>query len=152
MGCATPSQHRSEKIVLTTHGAVSSEVVDKAKDERYQIHPGEQFFQEMPSQDNIQPSYPENLLSKQLQPVSVIARLVVRASGEVERAEIIESSAPDAEFSEAVLVAVRTWTFVPLTRVVGNKSEPLPFTQDYRFTFKQENGRAIVVQDNVDDS
>ena len=78
--------------------------------------------------------------------MSIVARLIVNEAGTVETAEIIESSTPLPEFSESVLVAVRTWTFVPLKRVIGNKLESLPFTQEYRFTFKQENGRAVVVQ------
>jgi hypothetical protein len=47
-------------------------------------------------------------------------------------------------FGAAVLAVVPDWTFMPLLRVTGDKIEPLPFTQDYRFVFRQVNGRAVV--------
>jgi TonB family protein len=151
-GCASSPEKQSQESAFIADGAVSSEIVDTPGNERYEIRAGEQFFGEIPKRENARPTYPAALLAKQLDPVSVVARLVVSKSGEVERAEIIESTSTTADFSESVLVAVRTWTFIPLKRVVGSKIEPLPFTQDYKFTFKQENGRAVVVQGTSHDS
>jgi TonB family protein len=151
-GCATPPEKQQQETAFVSDGAVSAEIVDKPTDERYEILPGEQFFRELPKQENVRPVYPASLLAKQLEPVSIIARIVVSGTGTVERAEIVESSTAIPDFSEAVLVAVKTWTFIPLKRVTGSKIEPLPFTQDYKFTFKQENGRAVVVQGSSRDS
>jgi len=53
-------------------------------------------------------------------------------------------SGGEPAFREAVLSAVGRWTFIPLKRVTGDKVERLPFTQDYRFTFRQVDGRAVV--------
>ncbi len=50
----------------------------------------------------------------------------------------------EAAFAEAALSAVRGWIFAPLMQVTGDKAEPLPFSQDYRFTFRQVDGRAVV--------
>lgn len=144
--CSTVPQAESRETGFLADGAVSAEIVDKPSHERYEVRAGEQFFRELPKRENARPVYPPPLLAKRLDAVSIVARLIVNEAGTVEKAEIIESSTPLPEFSESVLGAVRTWTFIPLKRVVGNKLEPLPFTQEYRFTFKQENGRAIVVQ------
>ena len=144
--CSSAPKAEKREVGFLADGAVSAEIVDKPSNERYEIRAGEQFFRELPKRENVRPVYPDPLLAKRLDPVSVVARIIVNDIGVVEKAEIIESSTPLTEFSESVLAAVRTWTFIPLKRVVGNKLEPLPFTQEYRFTFKQENGRAVVVQ------
>lgn len=149
---APPERQASSTTTFTADGVVAAEVVDTPSDQRYVMQPGEQFLREIPKRENARPLYPAALLAAQLDPVSVIARLVVNSSGQVERAEIVESTTEIAEFSESVLVAVRTWTFIPLQRVHGSKLEALPFTQDYRFTFRQENGRAVVVQGSSRDS
>jgi TonB family protein len=151
-GCATTPEETTSQTSFLADGVVAAEIVDKPSSERYEIRPGEQFFSEVPRRENVRPAYPTQLLVERLGPISVTARIVVNASGEVEKAEIVESSAAIPQFSESVLAAVKTWTFLPLKRVVGNKLEPLPFTQDYKFTFKQENGRAVVVQGSPRDS
>lgn len=151
-GCTSTPENQITKNAFMADGAVSAEIVYKPTSERYEVRPGEQFVRELPKRENARPDYPASLLAKQLYPVSVIARIVVNAAGEVEKARIVESSATIPEFSESVLAAVRTWTFIPLKRVIGREIEPLPFTQEYRFTFKQENGRAVVIQGSPDDS
>jgi TonB family protein len=151
-GCASAPEKKEQETSFIFDGAVSADIVDEPTNERYKVLPGEKFFRELPRGENARPVYPASLLAKQLEPVSIIARIVVNGTGEVERAEIVESSTPIPEFSESVLVALRTWTFIPLMRVTGSKFEPLPFTQDYKFTFTQENGRAIVVQGSSRDS
>ena len=145
--CSTTSKKdKTQEVGFVADGSVSAEIVDKPSNERYEIRAGEQFFRELPKRENAKPIYPGHLLEKKLEPVSVVARLIVNETGAVETAEIVDSSSGLPEFSESVLTAVRSWTFIPLKRVVGSKLEPLPFTQEYRFTFKQENGRAVVVQ------
>ena len=127
-------------------GAVATAIVEPPDARHYEVQPGEQFFRELPRRENVAPVYPPALLDRRLGPVSVVARIVVGASGDVERAAVVDADAADPAFAEAVLAAVRTWTFIPLKRIVDNRMEPLPFTRDYRFTFTQQNGRAVVVQ------
>ena len=76
--------------------------------------------------------------------MTVVVRLIVDGAGKVADARVIENAGGAPAFGEAVLVAVRGWTFFPLKRVTGRVVEPLPFTQDYRFVFRQVNGRAVV--------
>ena len=145
--CSTASKKdKSQETRFAADGSVSAEIVDEPSNERYEIRAGEQFFRELPKRENAKPVYPAQHLEKQLKPISVVARIIVKETGSIDKAEIVDSSTDLPEFSESVLAAVRTWTFIPLKRVVGNKLELLPFTQAYRFTFKQENGRAVVVQ------
>ena len=152
MGCSSVPKKTANSSAFAADGTVTAEIVDKPTNERYEALPGESFVRELPKSENVRPTYPSSLLAKQLEPVSVIARIIVNGAGDVEAAEIVESSSPAPEFSESVLAAVKTWTFIPLMRVTGNRKEPLPFMQDYRFTFKQINGRAIVIQGSPPDS
>lgn len=69
---------------------------------------------------------------------------MVDDTGAVARAEVLENASGEPAFADAVLSAVRGWTFVPLLRVSGEQVEPLPFSQDYRFTFRQLGGRPVV--------
>ena len=132
--------------MYSADGVVSAEIVYELSVDRYEIQPGEEYVRELPMRENVQPIYPASQLTKQLDAVSIIARIIVNETGTVDEAEIVEASTDKQEFQEAVLAAVKTWTFVPLKRIVGDKVEMLPFMQDYRFTFKQENGQAVVVQ------
>lgn len=126
-------------------GAVSAEIVDAADgDARYQPMPGSSYLDPLPMRANALPDYPAALLGQALPPVTVVARLVVDGAGKVADARIVGNDGGEAAFAEAVLAAVRGWTFFPLKRVTGRVVEPLPFTQDYRFSFRQENGRAVV--------
>jgi len=145
-GCSTAAKTSNRATSFAADGAVVVAIVETAGNQRYEVRAGEQFFRELPSDANLSPIYPAPLLARQLAPVEIVARLVVGSTGGVEKADIVASSTATQDFSDSVLVAVRSWTFVPLKRATGNKIEPLPFTQDYRFTFKQENGRAVVVQ------
>ena len=151
-GCTSAPQKTSQSTRYSADGAVSAEIVDQPSQQRYEILPGEAYFRELPKRENAQPVYPENLLARQLHPVTVVARLIVNSAGVVEKANIVDPLPDQPEFSQAVLSAVQGWTFIPLMRVIGNKLEPLPFTQDYKFTFKQINGRAVVVQGSPQES
>ena len=81
---------------------------------------------------------------RRLPETTVVARIVVDETGAVARADLVDSSGDEPAFADAVLSAVRGWTFIPLKRITGDKVERLPFTQDYRFTFRQVNGRVVV--------
>lgn len=144
-GC-TSAPKKESRVRYSSDGAVSAEIVDKPPGERYEPLPGETYFREVPKPENVHPTYPPELLEKQLEPVSVIVRLIVSDLGTVEKADIVVPAPSYPAFSQAVLTAVKTWTFVPLKRATGNKTESLPFTQDYKITFTQINGRAVVVQ------
>lgn len=148
-GCASRQPVPLPRIAYAADGAVSAEVVDAPGDARYQPVPGSRYFSQLPLSENARPKYPSGLLARKLPPVTIVARLIVNGSGEVEHASIVVAANDvpahdEPAFTDAVLSAVRTWTFIPLRRVTGKRIEPLPFTQDYRFTFRQVDGRAIV--------
>lgn len=125
-------------------GAVKAEIVAVPESSRYQPSPGVSFVSPEPAPPNAVPSYPPSLLIKRLEPVEVIARVVVNEKGSVDTATVIHNSSQEPAFADATLAAVKTWTFSPLKRVQGLVVDPLPFTQEYRFTFKQVDGRAVV--------
>lgn len=144
-GCATQSPMTAPGMAYAADGAVSAEIVDAAdEDARYQPVPGSSYLSPLPQRANAKPEYPMELLDRRLPPATVVVRLIVDGAGKVADARIVENDGGEAAFAEAVLVAVRTWTFFPLKRVTGRQVEALPFTQDYRFTFRQVNGRAVV--------
>lgn len=147
-GC-TSTPKKESRVGYSSDGSVSAEIVAKPRGEQYEPLPGETYFREVPQPENVHPTYPRELLDKQLEPVDVVVRLIVSDLGTVEKADIVPPAPSYPEFSQAVLTAVKTWTFVPLKRATANKIESLPFTQEYKITFKQVNGRAVVVQGSV---
>ena len=151
IGCTTTPAVRSVQT-YKSDGSVSSEIVDRESGAKYEVQPGETYLREVPRRENIRPAYPPQRLVDRLEPVEVIVRIVVSKSGFVDNAEVVDPQPSHAEFSDSVLNAVRTWSFIPLQRVTGNKMEPLPFTQDYKFTFTQVNGRAEVTQGSAPES
>ena len=146
-GCASPLTAPQPREGYAADGAVSAEIVDSADAEaRYQPVPGSSYLSPLPLRDNAKPEYPSALLDRRLPPATVVVRLIVDGAGKVADARVIDNVGGESAFAEAVLVAVRGWTFFPLKRVTGRVVEPLPFTQDYRFVFRQVNGRAVVEQ------
>ena len=144
-GCASSPHASAPHEGYAADGAVSAEIVDVADgDARYQPMPGSSYLSPLPMRENAKPEYPSALLDRRLPPATLVVRLIVDGAGKVADARIVENGSGEAAFAEAVLVAVRDWTFFPLKRVTGRQVEPLPFTQDYRFTFRQINGRAVV--------
>lgn len=144
-GCASQPAAPPPREGYAADGAVSAEIVETADaDARYQPMPGSSYLSPLPVRGNAKPEYPPALLDRRLPPAEVVVRLIVDGAGKVADARIIENSGGEPAFAEAVLVAVRGWTFFPLKRVTGRVVEPLPFTQDYRFVFRQVNGRAVV--------
>ncbi len=145
-GCAsTGSEAARRHDAYAADGAVSAEIVE-AEDggARYQPMPGSSYLSPLPQRANAKPEYPMELLDRRLPPATVVVRLIVDGAGKVADARVVESGDGEPAFADAVLVAVRDWTFFPLKRVTGRQVEALPFTQDYRFTFRQVNGRAVV--------
>ena len=145
VGCASQPAAPPPREGYAADGAVSAEIVETADaDARYQPMPGSSYLSPLPVRDNAKPEYPPALLDRRLPPAEVVVRLIVDGAGKVADARIIENAGGEPAFAEAVLVAVRGWTFFPLKRVTGRVVEPLPFTQEYRFVFRQVNGRAVV--------
>jgi len=143
-GCSSVAHEDARRIGYAADGEVGAEIVDAPAGARYQAVAGSAYFNPLPVRENAKPDYPSALLARRLPPASVVARLVVDGTGAVERATVVETSGDDRAFADAVLSTVKTWTFIPLKRITGDRIERLPFTQDYRFVFRQVNGRAVV--------
>ncbi len=142
--CASRPPAPPLRTSYASDGAVTAQVVEGSRVEQYQNGPGVRYSGSGPAPDNTQPTYPPALLSRQLPPVTVDARLVVTTDGTVQSASVMRSSSTEAAFADAVLAAVHEWAFMSLTRVSGGEVERLPFSQEYRFTFRQVNGHAVV--------
>ncbi|MCR6702748.1 MAG: hypothetical protein NVV68_17075 [Dokdonella sp.] len=114
-----------------------------------------------PSPGNALPVYPSDLLAQRLAPRIVRVRLIVDAQGRVAEVRSLDPEAPGDAFLAAVRAACAGWRFSPLTetRTVEQRrrlpdgdveieylpqSRPLPFHLDYRFAFRQIDGRAVV--------
>lgn len=149
-GCSSVAHEDLHRTAYAADGAVSAEVVDAPVDMRYQAVPGSTYFSPLPIRENAKPEYPASLLARRLPPATIVVRLIVDGAGAVERASVVAATSDEQSFADAVLSAVKAWTFIPLKRVTGDRIERLPFTQDYRFTFRQVNGRAIVEDGSVD--
>lgn len=143
VGCASASHQAEARLGYAADGAVKTSIVEAEEDARYREVAGSSFLRPIARRANASPAYPPALLDRRLPPVEVVVRIVVDGKGEVEHASVIGHGLEPA-FDDAVLEAVWGWTFVPLLQVTGGKAEPLPFTQDYRFTFGQVNGHAVV--------
>lgn len=136
-GCSSLSQQAVHDGAYAADGAVSAEIVDTADEgARYQPVPGSSYLSPLPMRTNAKPEYPSALLDRRLPPATLVVRLIVDGAGKVADARIVENDGDEHAFADAVLAAVRGWTFFPLKRVTGRQVEPLPFTQDYRFTFR----------------
>jgi len=143
-GCAAVPHDDATRIGYAADGAVSGEIVDVASERRYQPAPGSSYLQPSAMRTNAAPVYPPALLDRRLPAAAVVVRIVVGGDGRVESASLLENSAGEPAFADAVLAAVKNWSFAPLLRVTGDKAERLPFSQSYRFVFRQVNGRAVV--------
>lgn len=145
IGCASQPTPPTPVMGYAADGAVGAEQVDDdASTVRYQQAAGSSYLDPVPSKGNSLPVYPAEFLARRLPAVTVVVRLIVDPAGKVSDARILDNAAGEQAFADAVEHAVRSWTFLPLQRVTGRQVQSLPFTEDYRFTFRQENGRAVV--------
>ena len=147
--CASkPGKETIEPIGETTsyssNGDVKAEIVVAPERFRYQVTPGVSYVSPEPAAPNAVPIYPPFLLAKRLDPIEVIVRVIVNGAGSVETVTVMHNSSQEQAFSDETLAAVKGWTFSPLKRIEGLLAQPIPFSQEYRFTFKQVNGRAVV--------
>lgn len=142
--CATRTGGRQDPAGYGADGTVGAEALLAPADARYQVTPGVDFAHGTPSDGNAIPVYPAELLTARLPPAQVVVRLVVDEEGRVGQASIVEDQNGQPAFADAVLAVVHGWTFLPLRRIENGQATRLPFTQDYRFTFKQFNGRGSV--------
>lgn len=144
-GCASqPPPVATPPVGYAANGSVSAEILEADATARYQPVPGSDYLDPVGNPRNARPVYPAGLLRQRLPPVQVAVRLIVDATGGVIDARIVADQGGEQPFADAVLVAVRGWRFAPLQRVTGTRLESLPFTEDYRFTFRQINGHAVV--------
>ena len=144
-GCAShPPPLATPTVGYSANGSVSADIQEADAAARYQPVPGSDYLSPVANPANASPVYPAGLLTQRLPPVQVVVRLIVDATGGVIDARIAADKGGEPPFAEAVLVAVRGWRFTPLQRVTGTRLEALPFTEDYRFTFRQVNGHAVV--------
>ena len=114
----------------------------------YQVKTGENYLTPTPDPGNSLPTYPQNMLGKNIPAVTVIIKLVINKEGHPERWEISDGNDVDEEFREAVGNAVMHWRFSPLQRIRAGLAEPLPFSLRYRFVFRQQDGRPSVEQNS----
>jgi TonB family protein len=148
-GCATKRAPDNTTPVgqinsYASNGDVKAEVIDAPERARYKATKGVTFINPEPWEKNAVPIYPPALLVKRLDPVEVVVRVIVNTTGSVDSATIANNSSQEQAFAEETLAAVKRWAFSPLQRVEGASIQPLPFSQEYRFTFKQIDGRAVV--------
>lgn len=141
---ADSSKTNIDTFSYKSNGAVDAELVAVPEGSRYRITPGVTFANPEPEILNALPEYPAHLLSRRLDSIEVITRLIVNAEGLAESATVTHNSSQEQAFADATLTAVKTWRFKPLKRTSNQVTEALPFTQEYRFIFRQLDGRAIV--------
>jgi TonB family protein len=149
VGCATKrgtdvAEPAGQITSYASNGDVKAEVIDAPEQARYKATEGVIFVNPEPSSKNAVPNYPPELLIKRLDSVEVVVRVIVSTAGAVESAKIAHNSSAEQAFANETLAAVKRWTFSPLQRIDSASSQPLPFSQEYRFTFKQVDGRAVV--------
>ncbi|WP_140719446.1 hypothetical protein [Pseudomonas sp. Hp2] len=137
----------------------------------YSLQPGERFRMPEPLVDTA-PVLPEPVLTRELAPTRICARVAIGADGAVMFADSLTAreactagdDPANAALVEAALAAVRGWRFRPavLCRfAVGaplpagdgcdgaREVEPVPVTLQFAFTFAVHAGRAEVHRDGM---
>lgn len=142
--CASKSPRELAHDDAPADGSVCAEPIAAPTDARYQAMPGVDFAHGTANEGNALPVYPVELLASRLPPVQVVVRLVVDADGVVDQASVIDNPGGHQAFADATLSAVRGWTFLPLRRIEDGQATRVPFTQDYRVTYRQRDGRGSV--------
>jgi|GEM_PF-878476 len=142
-------------------GEVDAQPIVAASAERYEVAEGATYAQPQASADNALPVYPAELLAQRLAPRIVRVRLIVDAQGRVAEVRSLDPEASGDAFLDAARAACAGWRFSPLTetRAVEQRrrlpdgdveieyvpqSRTLPFHLDYRFAFRQVDGRPVV--------
>ena len=97
----------SETTAYTSNGAVSAEIIFAPEESRYKVTVGVSFVNPEPAALNPTPIYPPYLLAKRLDPIEVIARVIVNAAGSVDTATITRNSSQEQAFADATLTAVK---------------------------------------------
>jgi len=166
LGCAaavfcgsTAVAHAQAVAAATTPAAGNT-----SQGDRLVMADNESFLMPLDDMKNAHPSYPENLLGKQLPPRTVCLRVGINEEGAVTvvaRAPASEYCATDAEpeFLAASESAAKSWKFDPALRCVfknakdkeravascdGGKSVPQAVTLLYRIRFEQVGGKPVV--------
>lgn len=143
-------------------GEVSAQRIEPSASDRYAFAQGATYDQPRAAADNPLPAYPVELLAQRLAPQAVRARLIVDTQGRVVEVRALDpTSEAAAGFAASVHAACATWRFSPLTetRAVEQRrrlpdgdleieyvpeTRALPFHLDYRFVFRQVDGRPVV--------
>ncbi|HUD43179.1 MAG TPA: hypothetical protein VMR06_14405 [Dokdonella sp.] len=142
-------------------GEVDAQPIVAASADRYPVSEGATYAQPQPSAENALPVYPADLLAQRLALRIVRVRLIVDAQGRVAEVRALDPDAAGDAFLDAVRAACARWRFSPLTetRAVEERrrlpdgdveieylprTRALPFHLDYRFAFRQVDGRPIV--------
>jgi len=162
-GCSSQAPKPQPPPQAKLSGQVTGGLIAAPASESYIAEKGAYYEQPICSSDNALPAYPPDLLSQRLPPVSVQVRVVVDELGQVSSVTSSESVGPrQLPFVESVRSALQKWKFTQLVKVIPGKdytglrdgdglqtfypgkATALPFHQDYRFIFSQEEGKANV--------
>jgi hypothetical protein len=162
-GCSSQATKLQPPPEAKLSGQVTGGLIAAPASERYIAEEGAHYEQPLGSPDNSLPTYPSDLLSQRLPPVSVQVRVVVNELGKVTSVIGSEPASPGRlPFVESVRSTLQHWKFTQLVKVIpgdtytalpdGNgsqfiypgKATALPFHQDYRFIFSQKDGKANV--------
>jgi len=158
MLCGTTAWAHAQTAATTTSAGAANQ------GNRMVLADNESFLMPLDDMKNAHPSYPQDLLGKQLPPRTVCLMVGINEKGAVTvvaKAPPSEFCATDAEpqFLAASETVAKTWKFDPALRCVfrnvqdkeravascsGGKSVPQAVTLTYRFRFEQVDGKPNV--------
>ncbi|TXI50100.1 MAG: hypothetical protein E6Q50_05950 [Lysobacter sp.] len=147
-GCATKSSPKPPAPPVERRtGEVSESIVESDAASRYVIEPGQTYESPVVLGEYSLPEYPADRLADRLPPIEIVVRVVVGSEGLVERVDPLgETNDGNRAFYDATKDALMRWEFSPFrikdeaTSIVRD----LPFHQDYRFVFRQIDGKPLV--------
>lgn len=147
-GCATKSSPKPPAPPVERRtGEVSESIVESDAASRYVIEPGQTYESPVVLGEYSLPEYPADRLADRLPPIEIVVRVVVGSEGLVERVDPLgETNDTTRAFYDATKDALMRWEFSPFrikdkaTSIVRD----LPFHQDYRFVFRQIDGKPVV--------
>lgn len=148
VGCATKSSPKPPAPPVERRtGEVSESIVESDAASRYVIEPGQTYESPVVLGEYSLPEYPADRLTDRLPPIEIMVRVVVGSEGLVERVDPLgETNDTNRAFYDATKDALMRWEFSPFrikdeaTSIVRD----LPFHQDYRFVFRQIDGKPQV--------